>query len=59
MQNSDELVAVDLATQTLKWRVKTGTMPADVFGTPDDKHLLVGLAGGGGHCIRCTIPSAR
>lgn len=46
MQDSDELVAVDLATQTLKWRVKTGSMPADVFGTPDDKHLLVGLTGG-------------
>ena len=46
MQDSDELVAVDLATQTLKWRVKTGALPADVFGTPDDKHLLVGLTGG-------------
>jgi YVTN family beta-propeller protein len=46
MQDSDELVAVDLATQTLKWRVKTGSLPADVFGTPDDKHLLVGLTGG-------------
>jgi len=48
MQDSDELVAVDLATQTLKWRVKTGTMPADVFGTPDDKTLLVALTGGDG-----------
>ena len=46
MQDSDELVAVDLATQTLKWRVKTGPMPADVFGTPDDKYLLLGLTGG-------------
>jgi YVTN family beta-propeller protein len=48
MQDSDELVAVDLATQAIKWRVKTGTMPADVFGTPDDKHLLIGLTGGDG-----------
>ena len=48
MQDSDELVAVDLATQTIKWRVKTGPMPADVFGTPDDKTLLVGLTGGDG-----------
>lgn len=48
MQDSDELVAVDLATQTIKWRVRTGTMPADVFGTPDDKTLLVGLTGGDG-----------
>ena len=48
MQDSDELVAIDLVTQTLKWRTPTGTMPADVFGTPDDKHLLVGLTGGDG-----------
>ena len=48
MQDSDELVAIDLVTQTLKWRTPTGTMPADVFGTPDDKHLLVGLTGGEG-----------
>ena len=46
MQDSDELVAVDLATQTLKWRVKTGSLPADVFGTPDDKYLLLGMTGG-------------
>ncbi len=48
MQDSDELVVVDLLTQTLKWRGKTGPMPADVFGTPDDKFLLVGLTGGEG-----------
>ncbi|MEI6383838.1 MAG: YncE family protein [Betaproteobacteria bacterium] len=45
MQDSDELIAVDLATQNIKWRIKTGPMPADVFGTPDDKHVLVGLTG--------------
>jgi YVTN family beta-propeller protein len=45
MQDSDELVAVDLATQALKWRIRTGPMPADVFGTPDDRLLLVGLTG--------------
>ena len=48
MQDSNELVAVDLASQTIKWRVKTGPMPADVFGTPDDKTILVGLTGGDG-----------
>ena len=48
MQDSDELVAIDIATQTIKWRTKTGAMPADVFGTPDDKLLLVGLTGGDG-----------
>ncbi len=48
MQDSNELVAVDLATQAIKWRVKTGQMPADVFGTPDDKTLLIGLTGSDG-----------
>jgi YVTN family beta-propeller protein len=46
MQDSDEIVAVDLATQTLTWRAKTGPMPADIFGTPDGKSLLVGMTGG-------------
>ncbi|WP_415752687.1 YncE family protein [Ramlibacter tataouinensis] len=46
MQDSDELVAVDLVAQNLLWRVKTGPMPADVFGTPDGKSLLVGMTGG-------------
>lgn len=48
MQDSNELVAIDLATQTLRARVPTGPMPADVFGTPDDKHVLVALTGGDG-----------
>lgn len=48
MQESDELVAIDLATEAIKWRVKTGSLPADVFGTPDDKLLLVGMTGGTG-----------
>ena len=46
MQESDELVAVDLASQNIRWRIKTGPLPADVFGTPDDRHLLVALTGG-------------
>lgn len=45
MQDSDELVAIDLATQDIKWRVKTGPMPADVYLTPDDRLALVGLTG--------------
>ena len=48
MQESDELVTLDLATQTIKSRVATGSLPADVFGTPDDKTLLVALTGGAG-----------
>lgn len=45
MQDSDELVAIDLATQAIRWRVKTGKLPADVYLTADDKLLLVGLTG--------------
>ena len=48
MQDSDELIAVDLATQTIRWRTPTGPMPADVFGIHDGKTLLVGLTGGDG-----------
>ena len=48
MQDSAELVAIDLATQALKWRIRTGPMPADVYGTADDRTLLVGLTGGDG-----------
>ena len=48
MQESDELVAIDLPTQTLKWRSKTGSLPADIFGTADDKFLFVALTGGTG-----------
>ncbi len=45
MQDSDELIALDLATQAIKWRVKTGSMPADVYGTADDRFMLVALTG--------------
>jgi YVTN family beta-propeller protein len=45
MQDSDEMIALDLASQTIKWRTRTGSTPADVFGTADDKFLLVGLTG--------------
>lgn len=46
MQDSDELIALDLATQTIKWRTATGSIPADVYGSADDKLILVGLTGG-------------
>jgi len=48
IQDDNELIAIDLATQTVKSRTPTGSLPADVFGTPDDKTLLVGMTGGTG-----------
>lgn len=45
LQDSDELIAIDLATHTVRWKVKTGKMPADLFLLPDDRTLLLGLTG--------------
>jgi DNA-binding beta-propeller fold protein YncE len=45
LQESDELMAIDLATQTLRWKVPCGRMPADLHLTRDDRQLLVGLTG--------------
>ena len=45
LQDSDELLAIDLATQAVKWKTPVGKMPADIYLTPDDKFLLVGLTG--------------
>ncbi len=45
LQDSDELLAIDLATQTPRWKTTVGRMPADLFLTDDDKTLLVALTG--------------
>jgi DNA-binding beta-propeller fold protein YncE len=45
LQDSDELLAVDLATQAPRWKIKVGKLPADVYLTADDKRLFVGLTG--------------
>ncbi len=45
LQDSDELLAIDLATQQPRWKVKVGKMPADLYLTADDRTLLVGLTG--------------
>lgn len=45
LQDSDALIAIDLATQVQRWKASVGKTPADVFLTPDDRTLLVGLTG--------------
>lgn len=45
LQDSDELLAIDLATQTPRWKVKVGKLPADLFLSADDRTLLIGLTG--------------
>jgi YVTN family beta-propeller protein len=45
LQDSDELLAIELATQAPRWKVKVGRMPADIFLTADDRFLLVALTG--------------
>ena len=39
------LSAVELASRNLRWRLAVGRLPADVYLTPDDKTLFVGLTG--------------
>ena len=46
LQDSDEVLAIDLATQSVRWKQAVGKLPADIFLTGDDKHLLVALTGG-------------
>jgi YVTN family beta-propeller protein len=48
MQDSDEWVALDLATQSIRWRAATGDMPADIYLTPDDKFAYIGLTASDG-----------
>lgn len=45
LQDSNQLIAIDLPTQTPLWTVSTGKMPADLFLSNDDRTLLVGLTG--------------
>jgi YVTN family beta-propeller protein len=51
IQDSDELMSIDLTTQSVKSVTPVGKMPADVFGTPDDKLLLVGLTASDGVAV--------
>jgi YVTN family beta-propeller protein len=44
-QGSDQVSAIDLETQKLKWTIPVGKLPAGIVMTPDDKYLLVGIMG--------------
>nr|WP_235837840.1 beta-propeller fold lactonase family protein [Chitinasiproducens palmae] len=46
LQVSGEIAAIDLATQTLLWKMKVGPAPAGLWMTPGDKYMLVGMTGG-------------
>ena len=43
LQDSDELTAIDLATQKTRWTIPVGKLPADLYLTADDRLLFVGL----------------
>lgn len=45
LQDSGELAAIDLPTQTVKWKLPVGNTPAGLWMTPGDKDLLVGMTG--------------
>ncbi len=45
LQDSDQLIAIDLATQQPMWTVPVGKTPADLHLTADDRTLLVGITG--------------
>jgi DNA-binding beta-propeller fold protein YncE len=45
LQDSDEFVAIDLATQAVRVKQRCGRMPADIFLAADDRTLLVALTG--------------
>ncbi len=45
LQDSHEVAAIRLADQTVAWKLKVGDLPAGIWMTPDDRHLLVGIMG--------------
>lgn len=45
LQDSNQVAAIELATQTVKWVIPVGPTPAGIWTTPDDRYLLVGIMG--------------
>ena len=48
LQDSNEVIAIELESQQIRWKIAVGPVPAGVWMTPDDRHLLVGLTGADG-----------
>ncbi|MGH8807867.1 MAG: cytochrome D1 domain-containing protein [Noviherbaspirillum sp.] len=44
-QGSDQISAIDLESQQVKWTIPVGKLPAGIAMTPGDKFLLVGIMG--------------
>lgn len=44
-QGSNQISAIDLATQKIKWTMPVGKLPAGIAMTADDNYLLVGIMG--------------
>ncbi|XHS76965.1 YncE family protein [Burkholderiaceae bacterium UC74_6] len=45
LQETGEVAAIDLATQTVQWKLKVGDTPAGLWMTPGDRYLLIGMTG--------------
>lgn len=45
LQDTGEVAAIDLPTQTVKWKMQVGKTPAGLWMTPGDRYLLVGMTG--------------
>jgi YVTN family beta-propeller protein len=45
LQDSNELMAIDMASQKVMWKTGVGKMPADLYLTPDERFVLVALTG--------------
>jgi DNA-binding beta-propeller fold protein YncE len=45
LQDTGEVAAIDLATQTVLWKLHVGRTPAGLWMTPGDRYLLIGMTG--------------
>lgn len=45
LQDSNQIVAIDLNTKKELWKMSVGKMPAGLWMTPGDKYLLLGVTG--------------